>query len=147
MFLLFVVAGGNIFVGPLIDLVAQAHENNSRSFFAGYSAIYVIRLTSQSSSALFFSFAPRQYPRLFSRSPGRRPRGVLLHGAPGTGKTLLAGAAARAAGVAFLPVRGPELLSKYIGESEAAVRGAFERAQAAAPAMLFFDEFDSLAPR
>lgn len=65
----------------------------------------------------------------------------------GTGKTLLAEAMAATAGLAYLPVKGPELLSKYIGSSEARVRELFERAQAAAPALVFFDEFESLAPR
>ncbi len=89
-----------------------------------------------------------QYPRLFARSPSRPGcSGLLLFGPSGTGKTLLAAAAAREAGVNLVHVKGPELLSKYIGASEAAVRDTFERARAARPAIVFFDEFDSLAPR
>ncbi|KAG9355439.1 hypothetical protein JZ751_000277 [Albula glossodonta] len=73
--------------------------------------------------------------------------GVLLYGAPGTGKTLLAGAVAKESGMNFISIKGPELLSKYIGASEQAVRDVFLRAQSASPCILFFDEFDSLAPR
>lgn len=72
---------------------------------------------------------------------------MLLYGAPGTGKTLLAGAVAKESGMNFISIKGPELLSKYIGASEQAVRDVFQRAQAAKPCILFFDEFDSLAPR
>ncbi|KAJ3608660.1 hypothetical protein NHX12_023191 [Muraenolepis orangiensis] len=87
------------------------------------------------------------YPVLFSRLPIRHRSGVLLYGAPGTGKTLLAGAVARDSGMNFISIKGPELLSKYIGASEQGVRDVFQRAQAAKPCVLFFDEFDSLAPR
>ncbi|CAL8296525.1 unnamed protein product [Lota lota] len=90
---------------------------------------------------------PAKYPILFSRLPIRHRSGILLYGAPGTGKTLLAGAAARDSGMNFISIKGPELLSKYIGASEQGVRDVFQRAQAAAPCILFFDEFDSLAPR
>lgn len=76
-----------------------------------------------------------------------RMSGVLLHGPPGTGKTLLAKAVAGECGAAFISVKGPELLDKYIGESEANVRGVFARARAAAPCVVFFDELDALAPR
>ena len=72
--------------------------------------------------------------------------GLLLYGPPGTGKTLLAKAVANECGVAFLSVKGPELLDKYVGESEANVRRLFAAARAAAPCILFFDELDSLAP-
>ena len=75
------------------------------------------------------------------------PRGILLYGAPGTGKTLLAEAVSSFTGLNFIPIKGPELLSKYIGASEANVRDLFQRAQAVKPCILFFDEFDSLAPK
>uniref|UniRef100_A0A8D0CKK6 Peroxisomal ATPase PEX1 n=1 Tax=Scleropages formosus TaxID=113540 RepID=A0A8D0CKK6_SCLFO len=90
---------------------------------------------------------PAKYPTLFSRLPIRHRSGVLLYGAPGTGKTLLAGAVARESSMNFISIKGPELLSKYIGASEQAVRDLFQRAQSAKPCILFFDEFDSLAPR
>ncbi|KAK6324058.1 hypothetical protein J4Q44_G00063970 [Coregonus suidteri] len=90
---------------------------------------------------------PAKYPVLFSSLPIRQRSGLLLYGAPGTGKTLLAGAVAKESGMNFISIKGPELLSKYIGASEQAVRDVFHRAQAAKPCILFFDEFDSLAPR
>ncbi|XP_011607188.2 peroxisomal ATPase PEX1 [Takifugu rubripes] len=90
---------------------------------------------------------PAKYPVLFSKLPIRLPSGILLFGAPGTGKTLLARAVAKESGMNFISIKGPELLSKYIGASEQAVRDVFQRAQAAKPCILFFDEFDSLAPR
>ncbi|XP_061678090.1 peroxisome biogenesis factor 1 [Syngnathoides biaculeatus] len=90
---------------------------------------------------------PAKYPVLFSKLPIRHRSGVLLYGAPGTGKTLLARAVAKESAMNFIAVKGPELLSKYIGASERAVRDVFQRAQAAKPCVVFFDEFDSLAPR
>jgi transitional endoplasmic reticulum ATPase len=74
------------------------------------------------------------------------PRGILLHGPPGTGKTFVVRALAHEAGAAFFSVKGAELLDKYVGESERGVREVFARARAAAPAIIFFDEFDALAP-
>lgn len=74
------------------------------------------------------------------------PRGVLLYGPPGTGKTFVVRALAHEAGAAFFSVKGAELLDKYVGESERGVRDVFSRARAAAPAIVFFDEFDALAP-
>ncbi|XP_061853223.1 peroxisomal ATPase PEX1 isoform X2 [Colius striatus] len=90
---------------------------------------------------------PAKYPELFANLPIQQRSGLLLYGAPGTGKTLLAGGAARESGMNFISIKGPELLSKYIGASEQAVRDIFNRAQAAKPCVVFFDEFDSLAPR
>ncbi|XP_062461084.1 peroxisomal ATPase PEX1 isoform X5 [Pezoporus occidentalis] len=90
---------------------------------------------------------PAKYPELFANLPIRQRSGVLLYGAPGTGKTLLAGVVARESGMNFISIKGPELLSKYIGASEQAVRDIFDRAQAAKPCIVFFDEFDSIAPR
>ncbi|XP_034455813.1 peroxisome biogenesis factor 1 isoform X2 [Hippoglossus hippoglossus] len=90
---------------------------------------------------------PAKYPILFSNLPIRHCSGILLYGAPGTGKTLLARAVAKDSGMNFISIKGPELLSKYIGASEQGVRDVFQRAQAAKPCILFFDEFDSLAPR
>ncbi|XP_054620277.1 peroxisome biogenesis factor 1 isoform X2 [Dunckerocampus dactyliophorus] len=90
---------------------------------------------------------PAKYPILFANLPIRHRSGILLYGAPGTGKTLLARAVAKDSGMNFIAIKGPELLSKYIGASEKGVRDVFQRAQAAKPCVLFFDEFDSLAPR
>ncbi|TAJ45722.1 CDC48 family AAA ATPase [Methanofollis fontis] len=74
------------------------------------------------------------------------PRGVLLYGPPGTGKTLIAKAVASESGANFIPVRGPQLLSKWVGESERAVREIFKKARQVAPSIIFFDELDALAP-
>lgn len=90
---------------------------------------------------------PSKYPELFASCPLRLRSGLLLYGAPGTGKTLLAGVVANECGLNFISIKGPELLSKYIGASEQAVRDTFIRAQSAKPCILFFDEFDSIAPR
>ncbi|KAJ2817506.1 Peroxisome biosynthesis protein pex1, partial [Coemansia furcata] len=90
---------------------------------------------------------PARYAAVFASSPLRLRSGVLLYGFPGCGKTLLASAVARECGLSFVATKGPELLSKYIGSSEQAVRDLFRRAAAAAPCVLFFDEFDAIAPR
>ncbi|XP_032902425.1 peroxisome biogenesis factor 1 isoform X2 [Amblyraja radiata] len=88
-----------------------------------------------------------KYPQLFAKLPIRMRSGILLYGAPGTGKTLLASVVTKESGMNFISIKGPELLSKYIGASEQAVRDVFSRAEAAKPCILFFDEFDSIAPR
>jgi peroxin-1 len=90
---------------------------------------------------------PTKYARFFKQSPIKLPSGILLYGHTGTGKTMLANAAASECGLNFLSVSGPELLSKYIGASEQGVRDLFRRANAARPCVIVFDEFDSLAPR
>ncbi|XP_060516816.1 peroxisomal ATPase PEX1 [Cylas formicarius] len=90
---------------------------------------------------------PIQYPTLFSGAPLRLPSGMLLYGPPGSGKTLVASAAANQCSLRLISVKGPELLSKYIGASEQSVRDVFEKAQRARPCIVFFDEFESLAPR
>jgi len=90
---------------------------------------------------------PLRYDELFRGVGSRPPKGILLHGPPGTGKTLLAKALARESGVNFIAIKGPELLSKWVGESERGVREAFRRARQVAPCIVFFDEIDALAPR
>jgi len=90
---------------------------------------------------------PTKYASIFANCPLRLRSGLLLFGYPGCGKTLLASAVAKECGLNFISVKGPELLNKYIGASEKSVRDLFERAQAARPCVLFFDEFDSIAPR
>jgi transitional endoplasmic reticulum ATPase len=75
------------------------------------------------------------------------PRGILLYGPPGTGKTLLARAVATESEANFISIKGPELLSKWVGESERGVRETFRKAKMAAPAIIFFDEIDALVPR
>ena len=88
---------------------------------------------------------PLTYGPLFDAADADPPTGILLHGPPGTGKTLLARAVAAESGVNFVHVRGPELLDRYVGESEKAVREVFDRARGAAPAIVFFDEIDAVA--
>lgn len=90
---------------------------------------------------------PLRYEKLFERARLTPPKGILLTGPPGTGKTLLAKALAREGKVNFISIKGPALLSKYVGESERAVRDIFRKARQAAPCILFFDEIDAIAPR
>ncbi|KAL7616859.1 hypothetical protein Lser_V15G00299 [Lactuca serriola] len=90
---------------------------------------------------------PSKFPMIFSQAPLRLRSNVLLYGPPGCGKTHIVGAAAAACSLRFISVKGPELLNKYIGASEQAVRDIFSKAAAAAPCLLFFDEFDSIAPK
>ena len=89
---------------------------------------------------------PLRHPELFRRLGIAPPKGVLLYGPPGTGKTLLARAVANESGVNFISVKGPELLDRFVGESEKAVREVFRRARQNAPTVVFFDELDALAP-
>ncbi|GGL52177.1 CDC48 family AAA ATPase [Halocalculus aciditolerans] len=90
---------------------------------------------------------PLTYPEAFDRLRTHPPRGVLLYGPPGTGKTLVAKAVANASGVNFISVKGPELLDKYVGESEKAVRDLFAKARQNAPTIVFIDELDAVAPQ
>ncbi len=90
---------------------------------------------------------PLKRPEVFKRMGIRPPRGILLYGPPGTGKTLLAKAVAKESEANFILVNGPSLLSKWVGESEKAVREIFRKARQTAPTILFFDEIDSLVPR
>uniref|UniRef100_A0AAQ4PJF4 vesicle-fusing ATPase n=1 Tax=Gasterosteus aculeatus aculeatus TaxID=481459 RepID=A0AAQ4PJF4_GASAC len=88
---------------------------------------------------------PLRHPEAFTRMGIQPPRGVLLYGPPGCSKTMIAKALANESGLNFLAVKGPELLSKYVGESERAVREVFRKARAVAPSIVFFDEIDALA--
>jgi transitional endoplasmic reticulum ATPase len=89
---------------------------------------------------------PLSHPTIFSRMGIRPPKGILLYGPPGCGKTLLARAVATESKANFISIKGPELLSKWVGESEKAIREVFRKAKMAAPCIVFFDEFDSIAP-
>ena len=90
---------------------------------------------------------PIKNPEIFKRMGIRPPKGVLLSGPPGCGKTLLARAVATETEANFITIKGPEVFSKWVGESEKAIREVFRKARMAAPAVIFFDEFDSLVPR
>jgi transitional endoplasmic reticulum ATPase len=90
---------------------------------------------------------PLRYGRLFEYAKTPPPKGILLTGPPGTGKTLVAKAVASESQVNFISIKGPALLSKWVGESEKGVREVFKKARQAAPCIVFFDELDSLAPR
>ena len=90
---------------------------------------------------------PMRHPELFERLGVEPPKGVLLHGPPGTGKTLLAKAVANEAGANFLVINGPEVMSKWYGQSEENLRKVFEEAEKDAPSIIFIDEIDSLAPK
>ena len=90
---------------------------------------------------------PLKTPEMFSRLGIRPPKGILLYGPPGCGKTLLARGVATESAANFITIKGPEIFSKWVGESEKAIREVFRKARMAAPAVIFFDEIDSLLPR
>jgi transitional endoplasmic reticulum ATPase len=90
---------------------------------------------------------PLQHAPLFAHVHTAPPKGILLYGPPGTGKTLLAKAVAKESEANFISVKGPELLTKWVGESERGVREVFKKAKQASPCVVFFDEIDALAPR
>lgn len=90
---------------------------------------------------------PLKYPEMFESINTAPPRGILLFGPPGTGKTLLAKAVANESEANFISIKGPELLSKFVGESEKAVRETFRKAKQASPTVIFFDELDSMVPK
>jgi transitional endoplasmic reticulum ATPase len=90
---------------------------------------------------------PIKNPKAFARIGIKPPKGILLIGPPGTGKTLLAKAVAKESEANFISVKGPEIMSKWVGESEKAIREIFRRARQSSPCIIFFDEIDSIAPR
>ena len=89
---------------------------------------------------------PLKYPEIFAHMNTAPPKGVLLYGPPGTGKTMLAKAVANESEANFISIKGPEVLSKWVGESEKAVREVFRKARQASPTIIFFDELDSITP-
>jgi len=90
---------------------------------------------------------PLRHPQLFKTIGVKPPRGILLFGPPGTGKTLIARAVANETGAFFFLINGPEIMSKLAGESESNLRKAFETAEKNAPAIIFIDELDAIAPK
>ena len=90
---------------------------------------------------------PYKYPDLYKSTGIIPPKGILLYGPPGTGKTMIAKAVATTSEANFISIKGPELLSKWVGESEKGVREVFRKARQASPCIVFFDELDSVAPR
>ncbi len=90
---------------------------------------------------------PLKHPEIFEKLGIEPPKGVLLYGPPGTGKTLLAKAVANESGAHFIAINGPEIISKYVGESEKKLRDIFEEARKNAPAIIFIDEIDAIAPK
>jgi len=90
---------------------------------------------------------PQKFPDYFKKAGVSIPKGILLFGPPGTGKTLIAKALANESNVNFISVKGPELMSKYLGESEKSVREIFRKARLSSPCIVFFDEFDSIVPK
>ncbi|KAI4168219.1 MAG: hypothetical protein LQ343_006547 [Gyalolechia ehrenbergii] len=157
----------------LIESVAKGYESSSDSdvflrnqdfdrALKGFTPASLRNVTLQSSNMTFDAIGglkatrkilletlqyPTLYAPIFAHCPLRLRSGLLLYGYPGCGKTLLASAVAGECGLNFISVKGPEILNKYIGASEKSVRDLFERAESARPCVLFFDEFDSIAPK
>ncbi|KAL2072637.1 hypothetical protein VTL71DRAFT_11980 [Oculimacula yallundae] len=140
----------------------QLSRQDFNSALKGFTPASLRNVTLQTSTTTFASIGglhetrkilletlqyPTTYAPIFAQCPLRLRSGLLLYGYPGCGKTLLASAVAGECGLNFISVKGPEILNKYIGASEKSVRDLFDRAEAARPCVLFFDEFDSIAPK
>ena len=146
----------------MIDSSLTLTEEDFQRALKGFTPASLRNVTLQSSKTSFDSIGglhetrkilletlqyPTTYAPIFAQCPLRLRSGLLLYGYPGCGKTLLASAVAGECGLNFISVKGPEILNKYIGASEKSVRDLFERAESARPCVLFFDEFDSIAPK
>lgn len=142
--------------------IVQLDRSDFDRALKGFTPVSLRNVTLQTSTTTFDSIGglketrqilletlqyPTKYAPIFAQCPLRLRSGLLLYGYPGCGKTLLASAVAGECGLNFISVKGPEILNKYIGASEKSVRDLFERASAAKPCVLFFDEFDSIAPK
>ncbi|KAE8448360.1 hypothetical protein EG329_009604 [Mollisiaceae sp. DMI_Dod_QoI] len=142
--------------------IVQLTRGDFDSALKGFTPASLRNVTLQTSTTTFASIGglhatrkilletlqyPTTYAPIFAQCPLRLRSGLLLYGYPGCGKTMLASAVAGECGLNFISVKGPEILNKYIGASEKSVRDLFERAEAARPCVLFFDEFDSIAPK
>ena len=135
------------------EIAAEAVETTTPSLGAvpmgqitGFGFDKVANLTDVKQRLTEAVIWPMTQPERYERLGIEPPKGILLWGPPGTGKTYVVKALAHEAGSAFFAVKGAELLDKYVGESERAVRTVFQRARDAAPSIIFFDEFDALAP-
>ncbi|MEM7093982.1 MAG: ATP-binding protein [Actinomycetota bacterium] len=135
------------------DLAVQAVEGTSPSLgsvplgqITGFGFEKVANMAEAKQRLTEAVIWPMTQPERYERLGIEPPKGILLWGPPGTGKTFIIKALAHEAGSAFFAVKGAELLDKYVGESERAVRTVFQRARDAAPSIIFFDEFDALAP-
>ena len=147
---------------PIVGSRTMLTKEDFQRAIKGYTPASLRSVTLQTSSLTFKSIGglkatreilletlqyPTKYAPIFAQCPLRLRSGLLLYGYPGCGKTLLASAVAGECDLNFISVKGPEILNKYIGASEKSVRDLFERAVAARPCVLFFDEFDSIAPK
>jgi len=135
------------------DIALEALENTTPSLgsvpmgeITGFGFEKVANLTDVKQRLTEAVIWPMTQPERYERLGIEPPKGIMLYGPPGTGKTFVVKALAHEAGSAFFAVKGAELLDKYVGESERAVRTVFSRARDAAPSIIFFDEFDALAP-
>ena len=148
--------------GDVSDISITLCKEDFQNALKGFTPASLRNVSLQSSTTSFASVGglhetrkvlletlqyPTTYAPIFAQCPLRLRSGLLLYGYPGCGKTLLASAVAGECGLNFISVKGPEILNKYIGASEKSVRDLFERAESAKPCVLFFDEFDSIAPK
>ncbi|KAI9661485.1 MAG: hypothetical protein M1831_003007 [Alyxoria varia] len=144
------LAADTITMADFMDALPQVQPTSKREGFtaipetswADIGALAEVRAKLKS-----IILGPIQDPELYESFDMNSPEGVLLYGPPGCGKTLLGRALANEAGATFLPINGPELLSKYVGDSEKAVRETFSKARSMRPCVMFFDELDALVPK
>ena len=144
------MAGLYITMDDFLAAVPKVQPSSTREGFAtvpGVSWEDIGALSAVREELTLSVLEPIRHPEHFKALGIPLPAGVLLYGPPGCGKTLLAKAIANESGANFISVKGPELLDKYVGESERSVRRVFERARASSPCVVFFDELDSLCPK
>jgi transitional endoplasmic reticulum ATPase len=140
------IPSGTVVIGKRTDLrVVEGEQTAARAPAVSYEDIG--GLEREVARVREIVELPLKYPRVFERLGILAPKGVLLYGPPGTGKTLLARAVAAESRVHFIHLNGPEIMRKFYGESEAKLREVFEEAARRAPAILFIDEIDAVAPK